>query len=143
VCLFEPERRLLLSGDHLLGRISIFYDYGWTPDPAGEFLHSLDVVDALDARLCLSGHGKPFVDVHGHIEGNRKLVAERLEGVHRALEQGPKTVVEAVPIVYGEPLTTANATWRLSETLSYLRHLESEARVVHEPDGTSERWRLA
>ena len=69
----------MISGDHLLGRISLYFDYGWTPDPVGEFLGSLDVVERLDARLCLSGHGKPFVDVPGHIEGNRKLVAERLE----------------------------------------------------------------
>src|SRR5437588_6828513 len=72
VCLFQPERRLMISGDHVLGRISLFYDFGWTPDPVGEFLGSLDVVDQLDARLALSGHGRPFVDVHGHIEGNRK-----------------------------------------------------------------------
>ena len=143
VCLFQPERRLLISGDHLLGRISIFYDYGWTPDPAGEFLHSLGIVDALDARLCLSGHGKPFVDAHGHVEANRKLIAERIEGVLRALRDGPKTVVEAVPIVYGEPLTAANATWRLSETLSYLTHLEAQGQVSREPDGAVERWRLA
>jgi glyoxylase-like metal-dependent hydrolase (beta-lactamase superfamily II) len=143
VCLFQAERRLLISGDHLLGRISLFYDYGWTPDPAGEFLHSLDVVDELDARLCLSGHGRPFVDVHGHVEGNRKLVTERLEAVLAALATGPKTVVETVPLVYGEALTQLNAAWRLSETLSYLRHLEQIGRVTREPDGAVERWRVA
>jgi glyoxylase-like metal-dependent hydrolase (beta-lactamase superfamily II) len=142
VCLFQPERRLMISGDHLLGRISIFYDYGWTPDPAGEFLNSLEVVDALDARLCLSGHGKPFVDVHGHVEGNRKLVHERIDALTAALAAGgPSTVVELIPQVYGEPLTAANGTWRLSETLSYLRHLEVDGAVAHEADGEVERWR--
>ena len=82
VCLYQPERRILISGDHVLGRISLFYDYGYSADPVGEFLDSLDKVDALDSRLALSGHGKPFVDVHGHIEGNRELVTERLEAVH-------------------------------------------------------------
>src|SRR5438477_4527674 len=76
VCLFQPEHRVLISGDHVLGRVSLFYDYGWTPDPVGEFLGSLDVVDRLGARLGLSGHGRPFVDVHGHVEGSRKLVRE-------------------------------------------------------------------
>ncbi len=47
VCLFQPERRLLISGDHLLGRISLYYDFGWTPDPIGEFLASLDRVERL------------------------------------------------------------------------------------------------
>ena len=63
VCLFQPERRLLISGDHLLGRISLYFDYGFTPDPVGEFLHSLHVVERLDARLCLAGHGRTFTDV--------------------------------------------------------------------------------
>ena len=75
VCLFQPERRLLISGDHLLGRVSLYYDFGHTPDPAGEFLRSLDVVEALDARLCLPGHGRTFTDVRAHIEANRALVA--------------------------------------------------------------------
>ena len=78
VCLFQPERRLLISGDHLLGRISLFFDYGYSPDPVGEFLSSLDVVERLGARLCLAGHGRTFTDVRAHIDGNRELVAERL-----------------------------------------------------------------
>ena len=94
VCLYQPERRLLISGDHVLGRISLFYDYGWTPDPAGEFLRSLDVVDRLDARLGLSGHGRPFVDVGGHIEATRELVRERIEavraGARRRAEDGAR-----------------------------------------------------
>jgi glyoxylase-like metal-dependent hydrolase (beta-lactamase superfamily II) len=143
VCLYQRERRLLISGDHLLGRISLYYDYGWTPDPVGEFLDSLEKVDALDARLALSGHGRPFVDVHGHVEGNRKLVAERLEAVMAGLAGGPRTAVQLSPGVYGEPLTEYNAGWLLSQTLCYLRHLELGGRVVHEPDGGAERWSLA
>ena len=46
VCLFQPERRLLISGDHLLGRVFPFFDFGYSPDPVGEFLSSLDVVEA-------------------------------------------------------------------------------------------------
>jgi glyoxylase-like metal-dependent hydrolase (beta-lactamase superfamily II) len=143
VCLFQPERRLLISGDHVLGRISLFYDYGYTPDPVGEFLGSLDKVDALDARLALSGHGKPFVDVHGHIEGNRALVAERLEAVMTAVRAGPKTAVQILPEVYDQPIDFRNATWFLSETLSYLRHLECQGRAVCVSDDGVGRWRAA
>ncbi len=143
VCLFEPQRRILISGDHVLGRISLFFEYGDSPDPVGEFLHSLDVVEALDARLALSGHGKPFTDVHGHIEGNRSLVAERLEAVLAGLAGGPRTVLELSPEVYGEPVTPSNAPWLLSQTLCYLRHLEVLGQVAHEPDEGMERWRAA
>ena len=144
VCLFQPERRILISGDHVLGRISLFYDYGWTPDPVGEFLASLDVVDRLDARLALSGHGKPFVDVHGHIEGNRRLVAERLASLVEALGGGANlTAIELAPFVYGEELTQYNVQWRLQETLCYLRHLEVAGRISAEDGAAGERrWRL-
>lgn len=141
VCLFQPERRLLISGDHLLGRISLYFDYGFSPDPVGEFLSSLDVVDELDARLCLAGHGRPFVDVHGHVEANRKLVHQRLEAVLQAVAARTRTIVEIVPEVYGEPLGDTNAGWLLSQTLCYLHHLGLSGRVAREPNGATERWR--
>jgi glyoxylase-like metal-dependent hydrolase (beta-lactamase superfamily II) len=142
VCLFQAERRLLISGDHLLGRISLYYDYGWTPDPAGEFLRSLDAVQELDARLCLAGHGRPFTDVEAHIDGNRALVRERLDAVLRGLASAPRTAVELIPAVYGEPLSQFNAGWFLSQTLCYLRYLELDGRVAA-IDGEPQRWRAA
>lgn len=142
VCLFQREHRVLISGDHLLGRISLYYDYGWTPDPVGEFLQSLEVIDELGARLCLAGHGRPFTDVHGHVEGNRALVRERLDAVAAALRK-PRTVVEIVPEVYGEPLTPVNATWLLTQTLCYLRHLELAGTVSPVASDTTQRWRRA
>jgi glyoxylase-like metal-dependent hydrolase (beta-lactamase superfamily II) len=140
VCLFQADRRLMISGDHVLGRISLFYDYGYTPDPVGEFIGSLDRVDALDARLALSGHGKPFFDVHGHIEANRRLVSERLDAVVVATTGEPRTAVEIVPDVYHEELHVRNATWFLSQTLCYLRHLELAGRVRAQPDAGVQRW---
>ena len=140
VCLFQSERRLLISGDHVLGRISLYFDYGWTPDPIGEFLASLDVVDELDARLALSGHGKPFLDVHGHIEGNRRLVAQRLEAVLARVREGPATALEITPRLHDEPLTEANAGWWLPETLCYLNHLERLGQIQRDSDGDVERW---
>jgi glyoxylase-like metal-dependent hydrolase (beta-lactamase superfamily II) len=141
VCLFQPERRLLVSGDHLLGRVSLYYDFGHTPDPAGEFLRSLDVVDALDARLCLPGHGRTFTDVRAHVEANRTAVHERLQRVREVISNGsgPLTAFEAVPLVYGQPVTPMTANWWLSETLTYLVHLEREG-VARRIPGQPERW---
>ncbi|HMD52139.1 MAG TPA: MBL fold metallo-hydrolase [Solirubrobacteraceae bacterium] len=139
VCLFQPERRLLISGDHLLGRISLYFDYGYSPDPVGEFLNSLDVVERLGARLCLPGHGRTFTDVHAHIEGNRRLVEQRLAAVLEAVEGEPLTPFEVVPHVYGEPLGTDKAHWLLSKVLSYLTHLEAVGKIRRVP-GEPERW---
>jgi glyoxylase-like metal-dependent hydrolase (beta-lactamase superfamily II) len=143
VCLFQPERRLLISGDHVLGRISLYYDYGWTPDPVGEFLRSLDVVEPLDARLGLAGHGRPFVDVAGHIEGTRRLVHQRMDSLLGALDGGPVTALELAPAVHGEALTDQNAARLLQETLCYLQHLEREERVVRAPAEDGPRWERA
>jgi glyoxylase-like metal-dependent hydrolase (beta-lactamase superfamily II) len=141
ICLHQPERRVLLSGDHLLGRVSLYYDYGWTPDPAGEFLASLSEVDALDARLCLSGHGRPFTDVRGHVRANQALVAERTTRVQGVLQGGePRTAYEIIPEVYETEITPATGAWWLAETLCYLTHLERAGRV-RRVDGEPERWR--
>ena len=143
VCLFQPERRLLISGDHLLGRISLFFDYGYSPDPVGEFVSSLDVVERLGARLCLPGHGRTFTDVHAHIEGNRALLRERTERVLAAIAPEPRTAFEVVPQIYDDiPFSPATAPWLLTETLSFLLHLEVTCRAVRIP-GEPERWRPA
>ncbi|HEY5431739.1 MAG TPA: MBL fold metallo-hydrolase, partial [Solirubrobacteraceae bacterium] len=91
----------------------------------------------------LSGHGKPFVDVHGHIEGNRRLIAERLDAVVTAIRAEPLTAVQIVPHVYEEELSVRNASWFLAQTLCYLRHLEAGGRVRGERDdgGVTDRWR--
>jgi len=139
ICLFQPDARLLISGDHLLGRVSLYYDFGYTPDPAGEFLDSLDKVEALKAGLCLSGHGRPFRTVQGHIEANRALVHDRLAAVEGSVGADPKTAVDVVPDVYGEPLNAMTASWWLSETMAYLTHLE-RAGKVRRVEGEPLRW---
>jgi len=142
VCLFQPERRLLISGDHLLGRVSLYYDYGYTPDPAGEFLRSLDAVDELNARLCLPGHGRTFTDVRGHVDANRALVRERVERAHAAIGERPLTALEVQPHVHGHPLDERTGNWWLSETLVYLNHLEVAGRAKRVGEDP-ERWSAA
>jgi glyoxylase-like metal-dependent hydrolase (beta-lactamase superfamily II) len=139
VSLFQPERRLLISGDHLLGRISLYFEFGYSPNPVGEFLNSLDVVERLGARLCLAGHGRTFTDVHAHIHGNRALVEEHLVKVLDVVGAQPLTPFEVVTSVYGDSLSPQNAHWLLSQTLGYLTHLERTGgvrRIAGEP----ERW---
>ncbi|HLL93103.1 MAG TPA: MBL fold metallo-hydrolase, partial [Solirubrobacteraceae bacterium] len=115
---------------------------GYTPDPVGEFLHSLDVVERLGARLCLPGHGRTFADVHAHIRGNRELVRQRLASVREALAHGPLTAFEVVPHVYGDSLSPQNTHWLLSKILSFLTHLQvtGVARRIAGDDGQPERW---
>ena len=75
-----------------------------------------DKVENLDARLALSGHGRPFTDVAGHIAANRALVAERLAAVATALAGRSPTAYEIAQDVYGERFNEVTATWLLSKT---------------------------
>lgn len=143
VSLFQPERRILLAGDHVLGRVALYYDYGWTDDPVGDYLTSLDKVEALDARLCLPGHGKSFTDVHGHIEAHRDAALGRLDRVEAVVRaKGPLTAIEMIPEIYGQPLNKENAGWLISETMCYLRHLERGGIVVGD-DPAHSLWTIA
>jgi glyoxylase-like metal-dependent hydrolase (beta-lactamase superfamily II) len=141
VTLHQPDRRLLLSGDHILGRVSLYYDYGYTPDPAGEFLDSLGVVEDLEVELILAGHGRPVRDLRGLVAANRRTVAERVDRVRRAIADAPRTPFELVPFLVGEEAPEEMmVSWGLSEVLCYLRHLEArgEARILDGEDPA--RW---
>ncbi len=143
VVLHQPERALLLSGDHVLGRVSLFFDYGHTPDPVDEFLGSLDRVEALDVGLGLSGHGRPFRDVGAKIAGNRALVGEHLDSVRDALGAEPRTAFEVAAEMIGpENLNPATASWALQITLAYIDHLVARGEVEAADEGDPRRWRL-
>lgn len=143
VSLFQPDQRVLISGDHLLGRVSLYFDYGWTPDPVAEFLTGLDTVERLDARLCLSGHGRPFGDVGAHVDANRREISDRVERTLDALGGGEATAYELVPRVFGEGLDRMMMSWALTIMLCFLTHLERLGRVerVTQSDGQPELWR--
>jgi len=140
VCLWQPERRLLVSGDHLLGRISLYYDFGYSPDPVGEFLSSLERVRGLGARLCLSGHGRTFTDVAAHINGNVALVTERVERVAQAISTDARTAFEITPLLHDEPLREGAEDLVMLETFCYLRHLEAGGRAEMTVKAGLETW---
>ena len=124
VVLHQPDRRLMISGDHLLGRVSIFYDFGHSPDPVAEFASSLDRVAGLETDLCLAGHGRPFRNVPAKIEANRELATAQLGRVRESLRSGPRPAFDTVPDLLGDFYSAATAGWGLQLALAYLNHLE-------------------
>ena len=141
VVLHQPERGLLPSGDHLLGRVSLYYDFGYTPDPAGEFLNSLDVVDQLPVQLVLSGHGRPVRGARELTEANRRTVAERIERIRNSLANGPRAAFDIVPEMLDVDLPGPMMIgWGLTEALCYLNHLELAGEVTKVDGEDAERW---
>lgn len=144
VVLHQPGKRLLISGDHLLGRTVLFFDHGHSPDPVGEFLASLDRVEPLDVDLVLPGHGRTFRDPEAKIAESRRQVTELLGKVRAALGEGEKTAFEIVAEIIGpDNVNTPGSAWILQIVLSCLDHLAlaGEVRAI---DGTDpQRWALA
>ena len=143
VVLHQPERRLLISGDHLLGRTVLFFDHGHSPDPVGEFLRGLDEVEPLEVELVLPGHGRPFRDPEVKIAEARRQVKELIGKVKVSLGEGEKTAFEIVgEIVGAENVNTPVSAWVLQIVLSCLDHLTILGEV-QPVDGTDpQRWVL-
>jgi glyoxylase-like metal-dependent hydrolase (beta-lactamase superfamily II) len=142
VVLHQPERRLMVSGDHLLGRTVLFFDHGHAPDPVGEFLHSLDEVEPLAVDLVLPGHGRPFRDPDAKIAEARRQVDELLGKVRESLAGGEKTAFEIVgDIVGSENLNTPVSAWVLQIVLSCLDHLAILGEVAPVEETDPRRWK--
>jgi glyoxylase-like metal-dependent hydrolase (beta-lactamase superfamily II) len=143
VVLHQPERRLLISGDHLLGRTVLFFDHGHSPDPVGEFLRSLDEVEPLEVDLVLPGHGRTFRDPEAKIAEARRQVDELIGKVRAALEPGERTAFEVVgEIVGAENVNTPVSAWVLQIVLSCLDHLVILGEVGRVEGTDPQRWVL-
>jgi glyoxylase-like metal-dependent hydrolase (beta-lactamase superfamily II) len=143
VVLHQPERKLLISGDHLLGRTVLFFDHGHTPDPVGEFLRGLDEVEPLDVDLVLPGHGRPFRDPAVKIAEARRQVDELVGKVKAALADGERTAFEIVgEIVGAENVNTPVSAWVLQIVLSCLDHLTILGEVEPVERTDPQRWVL-
>jgi glyoxylase-like metal-dependent hydrolase (beta-lactamase superfamily II) len=144
VCLHQPERKLLISGDHLLGRTVLFFDHGHSPDPIGEFLGGLDEIEPLDVDLCLPGHGRPFRDPQAKIAEARRQVEELLGKTREALEEEERTAFEIVAEIVGaENVNTPVSAWVLQIVLSCLDHMTILGEVEPIADTDPRRWRRA
>jgi glyoxylase-like metal-dependent hydrolase (beta-lactamase superfamily II) len=144
VVLHQPERKLMISGDHLLGRTVLFFDHGHSPDPVGEFLGSLDEVEPLEVDLCLPGHGRPFRDPKAKIAEARRQVEELLGKTRDALGEGETTAFEIVAEIVGaDNVNTPVSAWVLQIVLSCLDHLAMLGEVVKVEATDPQRWRLA
>jgi glyoxylase-like metal-dependent hydrolase (beta-lactamase superfamily II) len=144
VVLHQPDRKLMISGDHLLGRTVLFFDYGHSPDPIGEFLTGLEEVEPLAVDLVLPGHGRPFRDPGAKVAEARRQVDELLGKVRASLGEGERTAFEVVAEIIGpENVNSPASAWALQIVLSCLDHMAIAGEAVA-VDGTDpQRWRLA
>ncbi len=141
VCLYEKNRKLLFSGDHILERITP--EIGFNPtsssdDPLGDYLESLTKMRELDVGLVLPAHGAQFSNLKMRIDELFAHHEQRKEAIHRIAGQQTETayqIATEVPWIQQDggvgwsQLDRLNRRMALMETLAHLKVLELENRV--------------
>jgi len=149
ICLYERERRFILTGDHVL------YDttphVGLNPqsgdNPLGNYISSLKKLERLKVHFILPGHGPMFNALGLIIEKILQHHEERKRAIMQALRDGLKTayeVAQQIPWMANEGRSTFQdlAVWdkrmAVTETLAHLKLLMEEDRVGNvDMDGAS------
>ena len=147
ICLYEGRHRLMLSGDHVLPRITpnISFHPQAGPDPLGDFLASLDKVAAYDTDEALPAHEHRFKDLRGRVEELKSHHQARFDEVVTAIQGGTTTAWDiASHMTWSRPWDQIQGWMRraaVGETLAHLRYLQKLG-VVLEVDGEPAEWHV-
>jgi glyoxylase-like metal-dependent hydrolase (beta-lactamase superfamily II) len=141
---WDPTRRILIAGDHLLARISSNPLVSRPLDGEGEsrsgdadqprpralvsYIDSLLATRDLPAELVLTGHGPPVRDHVSLIDERLRLHRRRASKILRLLDAGPLTAYEMALKLWGNVAVT-QAYLTLSEVLGHLDLLVREGFV--------------
>ncbi|MBJ7452379.1 MAG: MBL fold metallo-hydrolase, partial [Blastococcus sp.] len=135
LCFHEPGRRVLLSGDHVLPRITpnVGVHAQSAGDPLAEFLASLARVSALDADVdeVLPAHEYRFAGIGARVEQLLGHHEHRLEEI-RTASTGRTTWALTGALTWSRPWDQVSGFMRraaVAETLAHLVLLESRGQV--------------
>jgi glyoxylase-like metal-dependent hydrolase (beta-lactamase superfamily II) len=148
ICLFDEVSGDLLSGDHLLERISPavgrYPDHD--EDPLGSYLESLVQISELHSKRVLPGHGRPFFDGQQRCHALVRHHEDRLDACIDAIRSAgePLTAWSIALTVFGEQSTTSDYRFAVTETVAHLAHARVLRKVaMAEATGISAAlWRL-
>lgn len=140
---YDADDRLLLSGDHVLMKITPNVGL-WTqtaPDPLGRFMRSLAELRTLPVRLALPGHRQVIEDWGGRIQELLDHHEERLQHALDAIANGEQTPYAVAEQIFQTGRFTAHE-WRfaIAETLAHLERLRLDGRILQ--DGDEHRYSL-
>ena len=131
ILLHDEGRGLLFAADHAM--LEITPNIGLWPDsepqPLYRYLKSISGLRGLGADLVLPGHGPLFHDLDGRIDELLLHHEERLELMHRTLNDEPQTSFAVSRVVFRYTLSLYERCFALAETLAHLEHLVLQGRA--------------
>jgi glyoxylase-like metal-dependent hydrolase (beta-lactamase superfamily II) len=137
MCLVDDERRLMISGDQVLPRISSNVSLTMIEpdgDPLGEWLESLGRFRAElpGDLLVLPAHGFPFTGLHTRLDALIDGHHTQLERLEKRLRDAPRLAVECFGVMFARPIDDSLLGMATGETLAHLRYLELRGRAARE-----------
>jgi glyoxylase-like metal-dependent hydrolase (beta-lactamase superfamily II) len=141
-CLYEPERKLFVSGDHVLGDITPNITvWAEDDDSLGDYLASLDKVAELDVGLVLPGHRASFDWFQRRIDQLKRHHRHRLDEVLAVLASGTGTAYQVasqmtwdIVAKSWDDFPVVQKWFAVSEATSHLRYLKHRDEVVSAED---------
>ncbi len=136
-CLYEEEKKILVAGDHILFDITPNISYSTEMENSlGEYLDSLEKVNALDVRLVLTGHRRLVHDLHGRVKELQEHHRARLNEVLVALGDGEKNILQIAPHISWditaktwEEFPAQQKWFAFGETMAHVQYLEYKGKV--------------
>jgi glyoxylase-like metal-dependent hydrolase (beta-lactamase superfamily II) len=136
ICLHEPDKRLLISGDHILGEITPIVSL-WSDEvnPLKDFLASLEKVSSLDVDYVLPGHRMIIRDFKGRISELMDHHQRRGDEVLRILNDGVQDAFRiASQMSWDIPGTwdqfpSSQRWFAFGEALAHVKYLEEQGKV--------------
>jgi len=137
MCLYEPTKKILVSGDHILSKITPNITVWPEMDNSlKHYLASLEKIYPLDVNLVLPGHRNIWNNHRKRIAELQEHHKNRLNEILSVLEEGGKTTWEIAPYIswdinYSswELFPPAQKMFAFGETLAHLIYLEGNKTI--------------
>jgi glyoxylase-like metal-dependent hydrolase (beta-lactamase superfamily II) len=143
MCLYEPNKKILVSGDHILGDITPNIQ-SWSDEgnPLLSYLRSLDKVYELAVEVVLPGHRSIFRGCRERIEEIKDHHQKRADEILTILKNGSRNAFEVASEM------TWDITWEswdrfpisqkwfaTGEAIAHLKYLREKGMVLRETLG--------
>ena len=149
ICLYEPKRKFLFSGDHVLPEITpnVALHPQSGENPLGDFINSLKALTKLEVNFVFPAHGSVFSGLRLRIEELLYHHEQRKSDIARVIRDSMKTgyqIATEIPwvpdddAVSFQDLSALDRRLAVLETLAHLQLLATEGKVRKVvKDGTS------
>ena len=140
ICLYEPEHKILFSGDHVLRVITpnVSLPPNSTGNPLGEYIKSLLSVKNLAVELVLPGHEDVFRNLSKRVDEIIHHHENRSAEILKAMQRQEMTAYQVARLVTWMPeqggvkhddLAPIAKLAAVSETLAHLKAMSAEGKV--------------